>query len=294
MHNYVAYGLNINSAVQLPELPPAIGEPDIVVSIEKLNSFPETDEEGLVRATDEEALITFNSAGRFSVRGGDEIIVDPSPEVSDEELRLVVLGPCMGTILYQRGWLPLHASAVATAGEAIAFMAERGWGKSTTAAAMHARGHWLVADDIAALRFEDADIPTVVPGYPQLKLWPEAVAFLGDTPETLPRLYPNVDKRGRAVTTAFSSTPLPLKRIYVLDEGEVPGIETLSPQEALQKLVHHTYGRQLFQTVKTSWHFLQCTRVIQTVPMRNLKRPYSLAALPEVVRLIEEDLAQSI
>src|SRR5918994_614490 len=172
MHNYVAYGLNIGTAMRLPELVPVKGEPDVIIRFERMSSFPDVDDDGLVRATDEEALISFKSVGKFSVREGQEIVVDRLPGASDEILRLVVLGPCMGAILYQRGWLPLHASAVATGGEAIAFIAERGWGKSTTAAAMHSRGYGLVSDDITALQFEDADeIPVVAPGYPQFKLW---------------------------------------------------------------------------------------------------------------------------
>jgi hypothetical protein len=293
MPNYVAYGLNISSALHLPELLPAEGEPDIIIRFGKTNTLPETNEEGLVHATDEEALISFTKVGRFSVREGGEIIIDPVPGVRDRVLRLVVLGSCMGTILYQRGLLPLHASAVAAADGAIAFMAERGWGKSTTAAAMYSRGYWLITDDITALEFGDDDIPLVVPGYPQLKLWPEAAAFLGDDPEKLPRLDPDFDKRARPVTTAFSPVSLPLKRIYVLDQGEVPEIEPLSQQEAFSKLVHHTYGQRLFQAVRTSSHFLQCANVVKSVPMRRLSRPYTLETLPEATRLIEEDLARN-
>jgi hypothetical protein len=228
--------------------------------------------------------------GGFSVQKGREIIIDPAPGVSDQMLRLVLLGPCIGAILYQRGSLPLHASAVATDGVAVAFMAERGWGKSTTAAAMHARGHALVADDITAIRFDDVGNPNVLPGYPQFKLWPDAAAFLGDVPEDLPKLNPDLEKRGRPVFTAFETASLPLERIYVLDQGESPGIKSLTPQEAFSKLVHHTYGRQLFQAVRTSTHFAQCAKIVRSVSMRGLKRPYSLDCLTEVVRLIEEDL----
>jgi hypothetical protein len=157
---------------------------------------------------------------------------------------------------------------------------------------MHSRGYWLVSDDIAALRFEDAgDVPMMVPGYPQFKLWPEAAALLGDVPEELPRLNPDLEKRGRPVSTAFASAPLPLKRIYLLDQGEVPEIEQLSPQESFSSLLHHTYGRLLFQAVRTSSHFLQCARVVKSVPIRRLRRPYSLNVLPEVARLIAGDSA---
>jgi hypothetical protein len=278
----------------LPEVLPAEGDPEVVIRFGRVDAPLPVGEEGLVHATGEEALLFFGDVGRVLVREGREIVIDPVPGANDSVLRLVVLGPGIGIILYQRGQLTLHASAVAVEGGAIAFMAERGWGKSTTAAAMHSRGYGLVSDDITALQFEDTDeVPVVAPGYPQFKLWPEAAAFLGDVPEDLPRLDPGFEKRGRPVAAAFATAPLPLKRIYVLDQGEAPGIESLSPQEAFLSLLHHTYGRQLFQAVGTSSHFLKCSRVVKSVPMLRLRRPYSLEALPEVAQLIENDLARS-
>jgi hypothetical protein len=295
MTNYAAYGLKIDSTLHLPELPAVDGGPDVIVRFSKEEyPLPDAGDEGLIHATGEEALLYFGTVGHFSVREGREIVISPVPNAHDRSLRLVVLGAGLGTILYQRGLLTLHASAVATAGGAVAFMAERGLGKSTTAAAMYSRGYWLIADDITALRFGSSDRPTVVPGYPQLKLWPEAAAFLGDAPQKLPKLHPDFTKRARPVTAAFSTTPLPLERIYVLRDGKVPEIQPLSPQEALASLISCTYGQRLFQAVRTSSHFFQCAEVVNSVPMRSLKRPHSLAELPEVVQLIEEDLAQSI
>jgi hypothetical protein len=292
MGKYAIYGLTMDSDLELPGLISAEGEPDLLVRFGPVDySFPGTGEEGCVRATDEEALLYFKQAGKFAVRGGREIIIEPVPEASPRVLRLIVLGPGIGAVLYQRGYLPLHASAVATDGEVIAFMAERGWGKSTVAAAMNAQGCQLIADDITALKVGDSGPPIVVPGYPQLKLWPEAATFLGVDPETLARLHPDFDKRIRP-TTAFSTALLPLKRIYVLGEAEALEMKPLSRQEAFLELVPHTYGRRLFQSARTTSHFFQCANVVKSVPVRSLRRPHSLAMLPNLVRLVEEDLAQ--
>src|SRR5688500_8685218 len=144
--NYAAYGLKIDSTLHLPELPAVDGGPDVIVRFSKEEyPLPDAGDEGLIHATGVEALLYFGTVGHFSVREGREIVISPVPNAHDRSLRLVVLGAGLGTILYQRGLLTLHASAVATAGGAIAFMAERGMGKSTTAAAMYSRGYWLVA-----------------------------------------------------------------------------------------------------------------------------------------------------
>jgi serine kinase of HPr protein (carbohydrate metabolism regulator) len=65
-------------------------------------------------------------------------------------------------LLQQRGRLVLHASAVTVDLGVVAFMGGPGWGKSTMAAAMYARGHSIVADDVTAVRADKAH-PVVHP-----------------------------------------------------------------------------------------------------------------------------------
>ena len=71
------------------------------------------------------------------MRGGQEVIVEPSPDADERAVRLCLLGPIVALIPHQRGRLILHASAVAVGGDAIAFLGGQGWGKSTIAAALH-------------------------------------------------------------------------------------------------------------------------------------------------------------
>lgn len=291
MFSYTAYGLNISSALALPELVNAWGTAELIVRFGRVEqASSEASASGFVRATAEEVQLYWQEAGAFLVRGGREIVIDPAPGVDERILRLVVLGPGLGTLLYQRGWLTLHASSVDVEGEAIAFVGEKGEGKSTMAAAMCARGHRLLADDITAVQTTGADGPCVYPGYPQLKLWPDAVRSLGEDPDALPQLVPIMQKRGRRVIKAFAAEPLVLRRIYVLGGGNVPEIRVLKPQEALVELLRHTYGRDLFRAVETRSHFLRCTSIVNKVPVNGLSRPYSLSRLSDLVQLVEEDL----
>lgn len=298
MPSYVAYGLGIRSDLPLPELVPGEAAADVVVRLGKVDRSPPeaTGAEGYSEITVEDAYLFWEKVGAFLVRGGREIIVEPAPEVEERVLRLYFLGPILGILLHQRGWLVLHASAVAIDGGAVAFLGGPGWGKSTTAAALHARGHGIVADDVTAVRL-DMDHPTVFPGFPQLKLWPEAaISSFGDDLQSLPRLHPDLEKRARRVARSFPSAPLPLRCIYVLAEDESRWIEPLPPQDALVELVRHSYVARLLQdadSAELSSHFLQCSSVIKTVPIRRLRRPKHLPALSDLARLVEEDLAQS-
>jgi len=276
----------------LPELAEVEGVADVTVRFGSVDSAQtETRENGLLWATEDEVLLSFAEIGSFLVREGREIVVDPVPGEDERWVRGALLGPGMGALLYQRGWLTLHASAVDVGGRVVAFMADRGLGKSTTAAAMCARGHRLVADDIAAVK-NCGNGPIVSPGYPLLRVRPEAAAAIGEDPAALLPIFPISYKRGLRAPQGFSSDALPLCGIYVLDQGSAVGIESLSFQEALVEIIRNTYGRNLFQAVRRASHLHQCADVVNSVPVRRLKRPYSLAVLSDVVRLVEEDLAQ--
>lgn len=297
--SYRAYGLGIRAAIPLPEL--VEGEAEVEVSIHfgrvKHPQVLEAAEAGstFFSPNPEEDYLFWRGVGSFLVREGNEIVVDPSPGLDERVLRLLLLGPVLAVLLRQRGHLLLHASAVAVAGEAILFLGSSGRGKSTTAAALRARGHGLVTDDVAVIRAEETR-PMVYPGFPQLKLWPEALVSLGDDPEKLPRWNPHLEKRARSAANEFSPTPLAVKKIYVLDEGIAPGILPLSPQKAFMELVRHTYGSdyglQTTMGVGSASHFFRCKSLIDKVAILSLRRQKSLSQLPNLVRLIEEDLSR--
>jgi hypothetical protein len=296
MFSYITYGLRVNSELPLPELLPSEGTADAIISLGSLNppSLEATSTNCYCHISAEAAYLFWEEAGTFLVRGGREIIVDPIPGVEERVLRLYILGAALGLLLHQRGLLVLHASTVALDGSAIAFVGERGWGKSTTAGALHVRGHRIIADDITAVDLDNTSSPMVLPGFGQLKLWPEAATALGSSPETLPQLHPQFEKRAYPITKKFSSTPLPLKSIYILDAGPVLEIEHLPAQEALPALMPHWYcarfGAQMLQATGISSHFLKCTHLVNHVSVYRLHRQRSLSMLDAIAQLVESHL----
>jgi hypothetical protein len=117
--------------------------------------------------------------GKFWARGGCEILVETVPGVEEHVVRLFLLGAVMAAVLHQRGLLLLHASALKVDGKAVIFMGEKGRGKSTLAASIQQdRNHEMLADDIVAVDFSGSSEGVVLPGFPQFKLWPDAIALL--------------------------------------------------------------------------------------------------------------------
>lgn len=314
MFSYLAYGLGIRSELALPELTEAQVGTDVILRCEPLNwdSPTEPDPEDWVWLSRSRARLFWPGAGQVEVRDGKEIVVDVERGAQEQALRLFLLGPVLSILLQQRGLLVLHASAVSVGGGAVAFLGASGWGKSTTAASLHALGHSLVADDNVAIFLPDENSSSsavVLPAFPQLKLWPDSALALRESVDDLPRLHPEIDKRAWRAEVNFDSTPLPLRRVYVLHgsfddsaapvapSASEPGIERLSPREACIELVKHTYCTPLVggpggNGMATS-HFAQCADLAQTVAVCRLRSRHAtqgLSALPRLANLILDDL----
>jgi hypothetical protein len=296
VYNYRTYDLRIRSSLSLPELTPQAGaDPDVVIRLGPVARAvcPERVDEHCFAFSEKEFYLSWDRIGRFLIRNGDEIIVDPLPGIDGRSIRLPLLGTVLALLLHQRGVFTLHASAVDICGGAVAFLGNKGWGKSTLAAALYGRGHAFVADDIVALTLRGSEPPSVAPGFPQFKLYPDAVAHsLGDNPDDLAPLVAGYEKRARRVTERFSARALPLTALCILSIGPVPGLTTLEPHEALPHLIAHTYvarfGKQLLAGPAALRHLRQCASLLNNVPVYLVQRPPSLATLQDVARLIED------
>jgi hypothetical protein len=296
MYFYQAYGLIFQSVIPLPELITTTEiQADIEIKFGKVDrSLMEVNRLGTyLYTTPTEISFFWKEVGAITVRNGKEIIIDPLPEVEERLLRLPILGIAFAVILHQRGFLPLHASAVEINGGAAVFTAGRGWGKSTLAATLYGKGYHLISDDLVAIDVTNYEVPMVIPGFPQLKLLPEAAASaLGDDPNTLPPLATGYEKRSRRNIERFSPNPIPLRAIYKLGKGTAPALKILSTQEAVQELIGNTYTLsgvpQLVQGKAGASYFHQCMSVLKQVPLYRLERPQVLELVPEIAKLVEQ------
>jgi hypothetical protein len=243
------------------------------------------------RVSAHEAFLYWQEVGAFGVQEGTRITVEPAPGADEEGVRLLLLGSVFGVLLHQRGELLLHASSVVIDGQVVAFMGHSGWGKSTMAAAFHAEGYNVVADDITTVRIRPEGA-FAIPGYPQIKLRPDSANAVGQAPGTLPRLHSRLEKHALRFDRGFARESLPIGRIYLLSEGTSPGIENVAPQQALMELVRHSYAAGILKsTGAVADNMRQCAGVVNNVPVRRLRKGASLEALPMLVRMVRNDIA---
>jgi hypothetical protein len=293
VHSYTAFGLNVRSELPFPSLEPgeAWAEADVEIRLADLGDLRAslTAAGEHYRLSAGEVAVTSVQLGTFSVRGGHEILLDPAPGLDLDGFHVAVVTAPLAALLVQRGFLLLHGSAVVIDGEAVCFVGNSGVGKSTMAAAFHARGHDLVVDDVIAIRF-NAGVPVVQPGFPQFKLWPDSLVALGTDPSQLPHLDPEVEKRAHRITTGFCSPePLPLRRIYFLGWGHELRIEPLEQRGSFLKLSAHTYGVRWMHDLSGPAFFRERAELARGGVVRSLVRTRDLAMLDAVMDLVIQD-----
>jgi hypothetical protein len=273
------YGLTIESWIPFPELEPALegAKADVVFRLgdvpAELKGCRQTG--ARFQIAPGRLLLWMDHVARYLVNEGREIVVQPESGALESDVRLFLLCSPVGALLHQRGFLPLHASAIATPRGAAVLMGGSGVGKSTLAASFQRRGFRVLADDISAVRFAPDGVPWVMPGLPQLKLWPDAISRLGSNADDLARLRPQVEKRAFPFRENFHSEPLPLDHIYFLRvrAARDVGVERISGMDRLPRLMHNTYRSQFVPGLGLSAPFFEsASRLANAVAMTCVSR----------------------
>ena len=209
-----------------------------------------------------------------------------------DDTAVYLLGPVLALVLRLRGITCLHASAISVNGHVVALVGPSGAGKSTTAAAFAGRGFAVLSDDLLALEDQHGRI-IAHPGYPRLRLWPDAVAVLYDAPAALPRLTPNWDKRYLDLQSSgrrFEQRSLSLSAIYLLDESSdnppAPVVESLTAVSGLLGLLSNSRGDFHPHKQSRRREFDMLGQIAQRVPIRRVAagtRAYSPAGLCDII-----------
>lgn len=297
MFSYCAYHLNIASELELPELPTTQAQPDIVIQFAAVD-FERPDDNWSRRtyaSEDGQCLYQiYQGVGKFQVKQGQEIWIDPEPGVTEAKIRAFLLGPVLGALLHQRGCLVLHASCVRMEAGAVAFMGAARQGKSTLTSFLHQQGYPLVADDKVVVKL-NTPVPTVIPGFPLFRLWPDAVAALGLENQQLPQLFPGIEKQIHYLEAGFCTDPVPLVALYVLNTADKIEISPLTGQDAFWELTSQRYMAPAIQFIgEDPRQFWQMGQVVQRVPIYQLSRPRRFEVMPEVIRCLEAHQSEAV
>jgi len=231
----------------------------------------------------------------FHYRRGAGTVYARSASVSDKEVALFFDGSVYGAIAWLNGLVPLHASAVSDGTGIHAFTGVSGEGKSTLVAALAGRGLTVCSDDVLVLDLADPTRIMAIPGHSRLKLWGDALGLTGNRSEDAVR--PGIDKFYVADRMIFDPTPLPLRRLYVLESvvNADTGIAPLNGAERFTAL-RSAYYRPQFCSVNAApaAYFETTARLSSAIAISRFNRSRDPGAFAATVSMIEADIRGSV
>ncbi|HEX6630708.1 MAG TPA: hypothetical protein VF048_06440 [Gemmatimonadaceae bacterium] len=305
MPDYAVFGGRLRSSLAFPELRAAPGDAaaaDWTLSVAAPAPLLEARTVGaqryagdvevaLQRAGDRWRVAT-SDIGDFDIdEEGRRVTWRPVDGAREELARFDLLGRVLPIALHVAGKLALHGSSVVLpGGEAVAFLAPKGHGKSTLAVALAQAGARLLSDDVTVLDGLEARV-RARPGVHAVRLWADSAARLGTDaygePGAIGRklVVPNIPPQLLAHASA------PLGAVYLLTGGAPTGDAAVERRpvggtEAALALVRQVSAGGLLGGAEGAVVLARAAAVARAVPVRALTLARSFDRLDEVVRTL--------
>ena len=225
-----------------------------------------------------------------------EIACAPLVDTTTDTIEHLLLDQVLPRVMAHRGNLVLHGSCVQLPdGKVIGFLGETGSGKSTLAAAFHQAGARLLTDDCFMLKI--ADEPSVLPGYPGLRLWPDIADALYNSARQQQMAHYS-DKKRIQLQTETSHDDLKLAALYLIDLPddtdavvEAGVYDLASAAERSIALISASYSLNIQDQQFLETSLSQVNQIVATgLPIRRLTFPREFEQLPHLIETIERSL----
>lgn len=296
MYRYNAFSLNFSSEIELPECNPATSESDDF-TIRRANlALPDLETTNIFRrgiaaqtyvTADGSLWLHWPQVATYRATSGKLLEVEvftTDPDI----ISLFTVSEALGLILFQRGNLLLHASAVKAGNEGWIFLGTPGAGKSTTCAAFVKAGCQLLSDDLTAITFDESGNAFINPAYPQLKIWERTVKGLGYNTNELNPVSEGVNKFSLTPRENFPGAAVPLRRIYFIHRPEeILSNATVPPSRFPSEVIKHfPMPNQFLDQSTLIRYFRQSLLCLNTATAYDITRPEDFEKLEAWVQAI--------
>jgi hypothetical protein len=295
--DFAIFGGGLRSEIDLPELPlAACTRPDWIF---RRASGPRPPSELLGDESVDVGIrvrcgrlrdgfrLDFTDTGIFDITDGGRLIEwRPGSLEALDFVRADLLGGVFSVALHLHGLICLHSSAVTIGGAAIAFVANKGTGKSTITAALCGAGARFITDDM--LPVLPGALVTAWPSAPAVRLLPDSASRLGYAKGPI---HPASGKYHVSTLPAerVEHHRLPLGAVYelapVAPESGAPAVRRvrLAGAAAVATLLRHSRAGLAIGSAESARLFERAADVAQSVPVYRLEVARDFAQLPVVV-----------
>lgn len=227
-------------------------------------------------------LLEVPEVARYLATDGRKITIEPVTQAKEEDVTRFLRMTPLAALLFQRGILAFHATAVANKAGAVLLAGDSGTGKSTLAAALLQRGWSLLSDELAVVDTEEQGRLVVLPTFPEIMLWPDAMAKL----DIASGNGADGARQALSMPTQFAAVPRPLRAIYwlgVSQESEIERSDVTGVQRfnAIGRLTYKSHiADALFDRAR---YLRQTAAIAQAVPLYRLGRPRDRWSVEELI-----------
>jgi hypothetical protein len=301
LYKYQAFGLPIISEIELPALMPLgnLIQKDNAVNV-KLGKTPislkneNVEKRSIFLLNEQELLFEIEGIARYYVSDSTQVIIEP---LSDKwsEILLYFYTNCIASILYQKGFIPIHASGVFVDDNSVLLIsAPSGFGKSTTAIKLAELGYNVFSDDTVIVNIEGTEYCATA-SYPMMRQRQETIDNqLLFNENDKKEFWQNIEinKFGFYFHETFKVNAVKVVGIVFLSKGGTEvSIKELTPIAALKQLGANIYRKGWATAMnKQMMLYKHLTEISNKIPMWEASRPENEDTFNTFSRTIEEQI----
>ena len=294
-YSYTCFGLRFISEVKVPEF--ALydgGSHDVTIRVNAsvgIGSAREATNGASLpcpvrKENEKQTIVSSPGIGFYRI---DKNVIDCFPEqgISDEILRLPLLGVVPSVLCMIRGYIALHASAVSINGKAVGFLGNKGHGKSTLTAHLVKRGYPLVTDDALVIRKTREGAWKAVRGPRGIKLWPDVVDEIGCETDYLYSLYTGSTRQVWSPPNTLSEQDLSLESLYILTFGKISKVSRIGGHELLFSIMSNDISYRVMRGRQKSWISASLIKQLcENIDVYKIQRRKDIEEIDKTVRYI--------
>lgn len=225
-----------------------------------------------------EAAFSLPGLARFVITDARliSVIPDITVDVDLTMISLYIIFLVLTLLLYVRGILPVHGSAVLVGEGCIILAGGSGVGKSTLCSFFRKQGFSVLSDDIAAVAFSLEGEAKVHPGFPLQKLLEDSLLAIGESPEHFEYISAENNKYKISAVDWFHASPERLLAIFELVPEQCAGVtcEEVKGMQKVLALAKNTHNLKLISLLeRQKEYFEQCVQLARKIRYYRLYKP---------------------
>ena len=230
-------------------------------------------------------LLDVPEVSRYLVEDGSLVTMEPVPQADKDMVNRFFQMTPLAALLFQRGITAFHAAAAAGSQGAVLLAGDSSVGKSTLLAKLLKRGWRMLSDDLSVVALNENGIPNVLPTFPGVVLWRDALEKFNieNTSE---------DRQTVCMEEQFLNIPQRLKAIYRLSVHNKNEIELRSTKGAdrFSFLTEALYNTRVADALLDRTAYMQVAAAMaRSVSMQTLLRPKGRWSNEELADVVEKE-----